>query len=220
MIRNFLIRTLPSPLYAASLIYRRAPIWRKAGFLFVHVPKNGGTSLNSAIYGQFMGHVSVRELQQFGGALLRDLPSLAIARNPWARLYSAYKFARRGRQMMDGAQIFAPERYLGPEFETFERFVFEWLDGRELSKEDYVFRAQTDFILAADGSIGVDHLGRLENPTTYLDFVESNLERKLNLHHLNSTTGHKEYEGAYTPEMKDVVARNYSKDLSLFQYEF
>lgn len=209
-----------SLLYRAALVHRRAPLWKAAGLIFIHVPKNGGTSLNHAIYGQFMGHFTVQDILRTRPALLKKLPSLALKRNPWARVYSAYRFARKGRDMKDGAQIAYPQKYQSPEFETFERFVFDWLDGRDLSKEDFVFRPQTDFVLQQDGSIGASHIGCLEDPSSYVDFAEAALGRHLDIKHFNQTTDSGSYRQAFTPQMRDIVAHAYAKDLEIFGYDF
>lgn len=209
-----------APFYPSLLVHRRAPLWKKVGLIFIHIPKNGGTSLNNAIYGQFMGHYSVRDIARARPNLLEQLPSFAVTRNPWARVYSAYRFARKGRNMTDGAQIANPSKYMIPEFESFERFLIEWLDGRDLSVEDFVFRRQCDFVTGRDQTINVTCIGRLEDPTTYTEFVETALGRKLELPHLNRTNDPNSYREVFTRPMRDIVARTYAKDLELFGYDW
>lgn len=209
-----------APFYPSILVHRRAPLWKKAGLIFIHIPKNGGTSLNHAIYGQFMGHYSVRDIARARPDLLAQLPSFAVARNPWARVYSAYRFAREGQSMKDGAQIANPNKYRVPQFESFERFVIEWLDGRDLSREDFVFREQCEFVTSSDNTVGVACIGRLEDPTTYVEFVEAALGRELELPHLNRTANRNSYREVFTQSMREVVARAYRKDIELFGYDW
>ncbi len=210
----------PDWLRLGQLVLRRAAAWKDAGLIFVHVPKNGGTSINNALYGHFMGHFRVRDIERFRPDMLRGLPSLAVTRNPWARAYSAWNFARKGAEMIDGAQIRHAERYRGAEFASFERFVMDWLPGRDLGREDYVFRPQGQFLLTRAGEIGVMHLGRIEDPGTYLPFLEESLCRRVEIGHLNRTTDPCHYREAYTPMMRDMLARCYAADLERFHYDF
>ena len=165
----------PDAIMLGQQVLRRAGKWKAVGLIFVHVPKNGGTSINQALYGQFMGHYRVRDIERLRPDILRLIPSLGLIRNPWARAYSAWNFARRGRQMSDGAQIQDPDRYDCAEFATFERFVLDWLPGRELEHEDPVFRPQSHFLLDRGGAIGVTHLGQIERPDSYLPFIEETI---------------------------------------------
>lgn len=211
---------LPEEVLMAQLVLRRSVIWKKTGLIFIHVPKNGGTSINNALYGRFMGHFRVRDIERLRPDLLHTLPSMAVTRNPWARAYSAYTFARRGAAMTDGAQINDAQRYTRPEFESFERFVLEWLPARDLTREDYVFRPQTHFILNSQRDVAVAHLGRIENPASYRTFLEDTLGRKVEIRHLNRTARPAHYREAYTIEMRRVLARCYACDLEKFDYDF
>lgn len=211
---------LPAPLYAAQLVHRRAKYWEKEGLIFIHVPKNGGVSINRALYGRFMGHYTIAEVARWSRDLYASLPSLGLSRNPWARVTSAYQFARAGRSMIDGAQIHHPQSYQIPVFDNFERFVVEWLDGRDLSKEDLVFRPQSNFLVGTDGRIGVTHVGRLESPVTYTGFLEEVLGRHLEIERLNKTSNEFDYKQAFTLETRNIVARVYAEDIKRFNYDF
>ena len=219
-IRNRVKSLVPDGVLLGQLVLRRAKYWREAGLIFIHVPKNGGTSINTAIYGRFMGHMRVRDIERVQPGLLRDLPSLAISRNPWARAYSAYRFARRVPSAGDRVQIRHGHRYRGAAFQSFERFVLEWLPSRRLDREDYVFRPQSHFLLNRQGAVGVGHLGRLEHPESYVGFLEDVLGRSLDIGHLNRSTNEEGYREAFTPQMRDVLAGCYAADVERFGYDF
>jgi chondroitin 4-sulfotransferase 11 len=219
-IKQHIKSIIPDSLLLGQLVVRRARMWQNAGLIFVHVPKNGGTSINNAIYGQFMGHYRVCDIERFRPDLARKLPSLAVTRNPWARTFSAWNFARRGKAMSDGAQINRPERYNIAEFSSFERFVMEWLPNRELEREDNVFRPQCHYLLNRAGAIGVRHLGAIEDASTYLPFIEEALGRKIDIARLNSTSDPNRYRKSYTSEMRDMIANCYADDIKRFNYDF
>lgn len=213
---------LPEPIRFGSLVFRRRHLWVKAGVIFIHVPRNGGTSINTALYGRFMGHYSARDVRIWAPDLFGRLPSFAVTRNPWARLLSAYRFARAGRAIDGpaGVGIRHPERYQAPVFGSFERFVVEWLPERDLSKEDLVFRLQSGFVLERDGEVLVSHLGRLEALSELETYLTRTLGRPLKIGHINRTGDILPYRMAYTAEMRDIVARAYGQDVEAFGYEF
>ncbi len=75
-LRASVINALPEPAYAAQQVWRRTPRWRKAGAIFIHIPKNGGTSINVALYAMFMGHYTASEVRQFAPRTFKDLPRI------------------------------------------------------------------------------------------------------------------------------------------------
>lgn len=211
---------LPDSVLLGQLVLRRASDWQKRGLIFIHIPKNGGTSINTALYGRFMGHYRIRDIERIKPNLLRTLPSFAVTRNPWARAYSAWCFARKGAEMVDGAQIRSSQRYQAPEFENFERFVLEWLPSRKLDREDYVFRPQTHFLLDSKGTFNVSHLGQIEEPQTYMPFLQESLGYRPEIKHLNRTADSTNYRKAYNLEMRNTLARCYASDLEKLNYDF
>lgn len=211
---------LPDGILLGQLALRRSLAWEKAGLIFVHIPKNGGTSINTALYGRFMGHFRIVDIERTRPRLLKTLPSLAVSRNPWARAYSAYNFARRPPSANPKVQIQHPEHYQCPEFESFERFVLEWLPSRDLNREDYVFRPQMHFIQNKQQKPGVTKLGKIEDPASYQPFLEEALGRRIEIGHLNQSTGRADYRDAYTDEMRDTLSRCYSIDIGAFGYDF
>lgn len=213
---------LPEAFRHRILIGRRSGLWLRAGIVFIHVPRAAGTSFNQALYGRFMGHVAALEVERWASQEVRSLPSFAIVRNPWDRLVSAFRFAKRGSG--EGGQIQAaiarPELYRGPQFETFESFVTEWLVKRDVATLDLVFRPQSQFLCDEQGKILVDHIGRLENLQPTLDFVQAKLGHPLNVDISNSSGKRTDYRDYYTPDLVTVVRQIYQKDIELFRYEF
>ncbi|SFM82651.1 sulfotransferase family 2 domain-containing protein [Marinobacter pelagius] len=201
-------------------IYRRYPHWSHLNCIFVHVPKAAGTSVNKALYGRTLGHYSAAEIQRTFPNLYGRAFTFSLVRNPWDRVLSAYRFACVGRT--DSMGVHKPEQYRIPEFESFERFLCEWLPKQDVEKLDYIFRPQWMFVCDDSGEVMVDHLGRVEALDETVDVLGQKLGKPILINNENSTGSPKrDFRNAYTrPEMVEVVRAIYLRDIELFGYEF
>jgi hypothetical protein len=220
-LRN-LYHHLPTSFRNAMLVKRRSPLWLSARIVFVHVPKAAGTSINHALYGRFMGHARACEIRKWGSAALNALPSFAVTRNPWDRLVSAYRFAKRGHGIGGAYQAAAnsPDQYDRPEFESFPLFVKEWLANKNVSKLDGIFQPQSLFVCSASGTILVDHVGSLDNLRPTEDFIRSHLRNAPSIGFSNRSGQRIDYRCYYTDDLAEIVARIYRNDIELFGYRF
>lgn len=215
-------RRLPGPLRRLLLVRRRARYWLKAGIVFIHVPKAAGTSINEALYGRFIGHPRAIDVKRWAPAAVRALPSFSVTRNPWDRLLSAYRFAKAGRGMGDSyrAGMWRPHLYRGPQFESFERFVIEWLAPRDLTRLDGVFQPQSLFLCGSGGELLVDHVGRLEDLGPTYAFIETHFGPIAPLARANRSGEAVDYRQHYSPELARLVGDKYRDDIERFGYDF
>jgi len=212
----------PVELQNFVLVRRRSPIWLRAGIVFVHVPKVAGTSFNQALYGRFMGHIPASSIRRWASANVRALPSFAVTRNPWDRLVSAYRFVKQGGGSGGAitAGVWRPERYRCPEFQSFERFVVEWLSEHRIGPIEHHFRPQTSYLCDASGKLLVDHVGRVENLEPTFDFLRENLHEIRTLPDSNRSGDAVDYRSFYTPELVELVGSIYAQDVKTFGYAF
>jgi len=148
---------------------RRIDRMRKAGILFVHVPKCAGMAISQALYGMQVKHGTIRWYRQCAPDLL-DLPSFAVVRDPVERFVSAYRYALAGG---------TGDNRVSPVFhDVYRRFrgLDEALDHIEaapsLYELDHIFRPQHWYIEGKDGAIGVRSLFCVEDPALPL-FIEA-----------------------------------------------
>lgn len=69
---------------------------RRRGVLFVHVPKNAGTTIATALYGGWTGHQTALFCRSLAPAFFCKTARFAVLRDPVDRFTSAYWFLRRG----------------------------------------------------------------------------------------------------------------------------
>lgn len=207
---------MPRMVREALLVFRRRLLWRKAGIIFIHVPKNAGSSINDALYGQFMGHIPAQLIHRLAPKSYAELPSFALLRDPMARCRSAYEFAKAGLGTGDGviAGMHHPEQYAIPEFDSFERFVAEWLPQQDLTKTDPVFRSQSSYICDSNGKVIVNHLGSVEAVADIEAWLSNTLGRTIVVGHTNRTPT-EGTRGEPGPETEATIRRIYKQDYAL-----
>jgi hypothetical protein len=217
-----LYKKTPRQLQMRLLVRRRTPMWLNRGILFIHIPRAAGTSINQALYGRFMGHPKAAEIRRWGSAPLNALPSFAITRNPWERLVSSYRFARRGSGTGGAfeAGILRPDQYRGAEFDTFERFVKQWLLHQNRTSLDGIFQPQTTFVADADGQPLLDHVGCLNDLEPTLDFIEHALGYRPEIPQGNRSGKRTDFRHFYTGELVELVGNFYARDVEAFGYSF
>ncbi len=192
--------------------------FRDAGIVFIHVPRTAGLSITRAIYHSTVWcHFTLPQLLRHADKDILELPRFSIVRNPWERTVSAYHFAKRGG-VPDGAQIQHPERYRGKEFETFDRFVREYLGHRNVGKLDGVFRPQT-YYLGRESKNSFDYIGDFDRLPETEQWLSETLGRPIRLPKSNSTD-HLDYRTYYSDETRDVIARAYRADIEMFGFQF
>jgi hypothetical protein len=178
-----------------------------------------------------------------------DYFKFVIVRNPWTRLVSTYinLFVRlfENKQVTELAQDCAKYIYGEEDFEkyedsmNFEQFV-QYVCNTDDKYIDPHCKSQHFFL----GGLTYDFIGRMENLSHDLEYIKNRLNLSLELPKVNKTdysissniinnystlspselrslkTGFPSYQNLYTPELIDLVAQRYAKDIEMFGYEF
>lgn len=147
--RHF-INFIPSEFYYQSMI-------------FIHVPKVAGTSISRTLFGRSVGHLPAQYLKKVDPNLWTSAYSFAVVRDPLDRLISAYFFLKSGGTK--DVSVSNGRYYTQKDFETFPRFVSNWLKKNfdKIHKYDYVLWPQHKFVCDKYGKLLVDRIFRLEN---------------------------------------------------------
>jgi hypothetical protein len=200
-----------------SRLYLRACIsrYRKAGVVFIHIPRAAGSSVAAAVLGRRAGHFSVREVRREMGYVEFDSHfSFSVTRNPYGRLVSAFLYARQGGGSHGG--VMPNEAYRSSAFSSFSRFVREWLVHQNICTLDYVFRPQWMF-LEHEGRLGVDYVGKVEDLAEVEKTLSHKLGRPVCIGRINQTS-RSGLDLYYDDGLREIVAMLYAKDFSLLDY--
>ena len=189
----------------------------KSKTIFIHIPKTAGVSLAKAIYGDvtFEGHRSF----YFNNIALNIKNevyfSFSFVRNPFDRLYSAYKFLNEGG--MNHLDKLAFQTFLS-EFEDFEDFILNGLNEKLIYQITH-FIPQHEYLCDKSGNILVDFIGRFEDLESDTLLLSKRLKKDINLSHLNFNSK-LDYKEVYSDEMIYKVNQIYQKDIDIFKYNF
>lgn len=226
--------------------------------LFIHIPKAAGQSIENFLLESLgkhrsengedyllrpnndpslgpprLAHLTAKEYVELGyisQANFDNYYKFAFVRNPWARIFSLYKF--RGFANIISFEIFV-QKYLPKYYE----------------EEHWFFRPQTDFIYNEKNRLLMDYVGKLENIDQDFGVIAEKLslnftimpknnrseekglisKQSLNLFKKHpgllaqisfSNKKLKNYREAYTQRSNEIVSSYYQKDLDLLDYTF
>jgi hypothetical protein len=143
------------------ILRRRLRRIRDAGVLFIHIPKNAGTSVSNILYGEPVFHPTIRYYQRVAGDLARELPSFAIWRHPVERFVSAYCYARTGGATRSPVARAFRKRYTA--FQTLDDALDHVAESPSLYDVDHIFRPQFWYVADGAGRIAVKNICMIDD---------------------------------------------------------
>ncbi|MCI0465634.1 MAG: sulfotransferase family protein [Beijerinckiaceae bacterium] len=196
----------------ASVLFARRihQVIRQRQVLFIHVPKNAGTSISTAVYGCTLGHKTAFFYRKADLALFEGAKRFAVLREPIERFLSAYSFIQNG----GGEHVVVNPRF-SPILKKLKT-VDSTLDFVEENMSDiyqivHVLRPQSWFIMDMSGNLLIENIFILGVHDKELGQFLNRLD-VTGLQVLNRT---QRWPIVLTPSQMDRVQRIYQLDSSL-----
>ena len=191
--------------------------FNESNTIFIHIPKTAGISLVNGIYGDVSneGHRKVDFYKKIFTKKFKEFFLFSFVRNPYDRLYSAFKFLQAGGMNIHDQNAYK-QHLIG--FEDFEDFIFNGLNNK-IVNEIVHFKLQSEFICNNSGEIIVDFVGKYENIDRDLSQLSMLINKDIFLPHLNKGKAKQKYDQIYTNEMKGIVYKIYRRDFEIFNYK-
>ncbi|WP_309383358.1 sulfotransferase family 2 domain-containing protein [Cerasicoccus frondis] len=206
-------------------------ISKKNKFIFVHIFKNAGTSINAALRPFAMSpwqwqiqkklkeakvpspfydphpfdpHSKASEIiDLIGQETFDSYFSFAIVRNPWDWQVSLYTYMLKYETHYQHELV----KKLG----SFEEYI-KWRCAEDV-------RFQKDFIYSESNELLVDYVGRFENLDEDFQQICSRIGVTASLPKLNKSNA-KPYQDFYNDKTRELVRDTFSADIELLNYEF
>lgn len=182
--------------------------------IFIHIDKNGGKSVEKAIWNidPIHGSADHKKMsywhQKLKTNVFDDYFKFTFCRNPWDRAvsqYHAYVQSSKNHYKIPNDIIQG----------TFEHFI------KSLRSESIrVFAPlQISWLKDLNDKPRIDFVGRFENLEKDWDILCNKLGITKKLPHLNKSK-HRDYKIYYTKELIQIVKTIYKEDIDFFKYEF
>jgi len=184
--------------------------------IFIHIPKTAGASINEtlnnvdALYGETgFTHKFAKDVIS---DIMKNIPSMAVVRNPYDRLYSIYSFYSKMRNDIPGSM-------------TFEDFILSYeekfMGTLQENGHPHAFNQCFDYV-SNNGEVIVSDIIHFENLEN--EFGEFCKKYSIAASLLHKNKNPKKYtfnkSSLYTKEMRENVERLFSDDMKHFGYSY
>lgn len=178
-------------------------------FVFIHINKCGGTSMERALGIPFLNHDTAQEVYAYLGEdrwLARY--RFTVVRNPYDRLASLYFY--RNRLSNDSVAE------LSRGFPQLVESVAESLSAKTAGK---MIQPQINWVTDSNGQLMINEFFRIEEISQAIPHLEMKLNKSINLKRLNSNPRPVKYRSLYTKDIASIVTDIYSEDFERFGYD-
>jgi chondroitin 4-sulfotransferase 11 len=188
----------------------------KHKFIFIHIPKTGGTSIEKVfkkdVGGAFERERTIKYKHQNAKGMQKLFPiewgeyfKFALVRNPFDLLVSRYFWSRDVQQLESFKEKSFSEYIIAVNYHKLP----EWT----IPKCQYNY-------LSVNGEVAMDFIGRFENLQEDFNTIWDKIGiPRQEIPHVNKSK-HKHYTEYYNEETKQIVAEKYAKDIEYFGYKF
>ena len=198
--------------------------------IFIHIPKTGGSSIESVIWSKprspadlWMGfvddfhnkyqtgglqHLLSRHIKlEVGNDVFDKYYKFTIVRNPWDKAASQYSFMSKREDLRN---------FIDMKRDTSFKKYLELIK----LKKHIQWEPQVNFLKDADDKLVVDYIGRFEQLSHCANEIFSHLGiAQTNLPHLHKSV-RKPYQDYYDDESIEMIKEMYNEDINEFGYSY
>lgn len=201
-------------------------------FLFLHIPKTGGSSMQEALYHfldfEYAGisHATLLNYKHYLDKDLYDsLFKFTTIRNPWDLQVSCWRYFVLPNKIEMSFDEYIKWKFEGSILDMVDRLPrdVEGMSVDFLQTAFYIHRTPlTYWFIDESGNFLVDYILTLERYNEHFKTVCSHLgiDNVFIPKHNVSNNNDEPYQNLYTEETKKIVSKVFSLDIKLFGYDF
>lgn len=195
-------------------------------FLFIHIAKTAGVSINTALGINGRMHCTAQEFQRvLGEDKFKRLFKFTIVRNPWDRAVSQYSHLWSSMHenfpsFTEWVKIVYGE-VLPVAYSNHDKFITFKYGSNTVNGLLKPYMPQLDWLRDGNGKMLVNYVGRHENLQEDFNVIcdKIGVARKL-LPHDNASQREMGYRGYYDNKSRKLVGDFFQKEIKKFSYNF
>lgn len=202
---NFVLRVIYIRLkYLISGFPQGIPRYKKRKIIFIHIPKNAGSSITKSLYNSGLSHTSALYYKLIDRQSFNEIESFALFRDPIDRFCSAFNYLKYKSE--HATDICFRELHLQTTNTISDFIVLMQTNSAFKTKVlNYPhFRTQSEFVCDAQGRIIVNHIGHVSHIREFIEKINLHLNEDLDIGHRNKSAEEKkisESEALYITEL-------------------
>ena len=178
-------------------------------YVFIHIPKCGGTSVERALGLAVLNHDTARQRMQYlGEKRWRDRLTFSVVRNPYTRLASSFFYLHKPK-----------DQPLADLQEEYRYWLFRWQNAKNENAMPDALNTQCWWLSDEEGQPLIDNICQIENIDDDIKKIATSLGREINVQRLKTNPLPIDYDELYTAATREMVIDLYSEDFDRFGYE-
>lgn len=176
------LNTKLHPRYFKYRYKTRVNYFKKKQFIFIHIPKNAGTSLSKSLGMHGHEHFTIAYYSSFfDPAEFNSMYKFCIFRDPAERIVSAFNHVKRQTHYGDFRRYV--QDHIFNQYSTVDEFILDWLNEKTLST-NYFTGTQQSFV-SINKSLAVDTIFSFNHTDEMMQVLQSKLPFVSPLFNLN-----------------------------------
>ena len=166
-------------------------LYKKRNIIFIHIPKNAGSSIVKSLYDDGISHSSALYYKTIDEEFFRKTESFALLRNPIDRFCSAFNYLKfhskqepnikfRNSHLQDINNV--SDLIIKMKFDpSFKSMILRFPH----------FRTQSEYVCNKKGEIIVNRIGHLDFLESFTNEISSYIHQPFNIEHINKSNNQK-----------------------------